>query len=121
MNSSLKDSTKRNHLSTLMLLQEFKKNITFSDLTFELISSFEYFLQLKGYHTNTIAKHMKHLKRHVNIAINKEYIEIQKYAFRKYKINNLQSVIKYLFRIKVSIDIVLVVSDNVTILLKCYL
>lgn len=91
MNSSLKDSTKRNHLSTLMLLQEFKKNITFSDLTFELISSFEYFLQLKGYHTNTIAKHMKHLKRHVNIAINKEYIEIQKYAFRKYKIETIEN------------------------------
>lgn len=91
MNSSLKDSTKRNHLSTLMLLQEFKKNITFSDLTFELISSFEYFLQLKGYHTNTIAKHMKHLKRHVNIAINKEYIEIQKYAFRKYKIKTIEN------------------------------
>lgn len=91
MNSSLKDSTKRNHLSTLMPLQEFKKNITFSDLTFELISSFEYFLQLKGYHTNTIAKHMKHLKRHVNIAINKEYIEIQKYAFRKYKIKTIEN------------------------------
>lgn len=91
MNSSLKDSTKRNHLSTLMLLQEFKKNITFSDLTFELISSFEYFLQLKGYHTNTIAKHMEHLKRHVNIAINKEYIEIQKYAFRKYKIKTIEN------------------------------
>ena len=91
MNSSLKDSTKRNHLSTLMLLQEFKKNITFSDLTFELISSFEYFLQLKGYHTNSIAKHMKHLKRHVNIAINKEYIEIQKYAFRKYKIKTIEN------------------------------
>lgn len=91
MNSSLKDSTKRNHLSKLMLLQEFKKNITFSDLTFELISSFEYFLQLKGYHTNTIAKHMKHLKRHVNIAINKEYIEIQKYAFRKYKIKTIEN------------------------------
>ena len=91
MNSSLKDSTKRNHLSTLMLLQEFKKNITFSDLTFELISSFEYFLQLKGYHTNTIAKHMKHLKRHVNITINKEYIEIQKYAFRKYKIKTIEN------------------------------
>lgn len=91
MNSSLKDSTKRNHLSTLMLLQEFKKNITFSDLTFELISSFEYFLQLKGYHTNTIAKHMKHLKRHVNIAINKEYIEIQKYAFRTIKIKTIEN------------------------------
>ena len=89
-NSSLKNSTKRNHLSTLMLLQEFKKDITFSDLTFEFVSSFEYFLQLKGYHTNTIAKHMKHLKRHVNIAINKEYIEIQKYAFRKYKIKSVE-------------------------------
>ena len=91
MNSSLKDSTKRNHLSTLILLQEFKKDIVFSDLTFEFISSFEFFLQLKGYHINTIAKHMKHLKRHVNIAINKEYIEIQKYAFRKYKIKTIEN------------------------------
>ena len=91
MNSSFKDSTKRNHLSTLILLQEFKKDIVFSDLTFEFISSFEYFLQLKGYHINTIAKHMKHLKRHVNIAINKEYIEIQKYAFRKYKIKTIEN------------------------------
>lgn len=91
MNSSLKESTKRNHLSTLTLLQEFKKEVSFVELTFEFISSFEYFLQLKGYHTNTIAKHMKHLKRHVNIAINKEYIEIQKYAFRKYKIKTVDN------------------------------
>lgn len=91
MNSSLKESTKRNHLSTLILLQEFKKDVSFSDLTFEFISSFEYFLQTKGYHINTIAKHMKHLKRHVNIAINKEYIEIQKYAFRKYKIKTVEN------------------------------
>lgn len=34
---------------------------------------------------------MKHLKRHVNIAINKEYIEIQKYAFRKYKIKTIEN------------------------------
>lgn len=91
MNSSLKESTKRNHLSTLILLQEFKKDVSFADLTFEFISSFEYFLQTKGYHINTIAKHMKHLKRHVNIAINKEYIEIQKYAFRKYKIKTVEN------------------------------
>lgn len=91
MSSSLKESTKRNHLSTLILLQEFKRDVSFSDLTFEFISSFEYFLQSKGYHTNTIAKHMKHLKRHVNITINKEYIEIQKYAFRKYKIKTVEN------------------------------
>ncbi|WP_291527970.1 site-specific integrase [Bacteroides sp. UBA939] len=88
--SNLKESTKHNHLSTLVLLQEFKKDVSFSDLTFEFVSSFEYFLQSKGYHINTIAKHMKHLKRHINIAINKEYIDIQKYAFRKYKIKTIE-------------------------------
>ena len=70
---------------------ELKKDVTFSDLTFEFISSFEYFLQSRGYHTNTIAKHMKHLKRHINVAINKDYIEIQKYAFRKYKIKTIEN------------------------------
>lgn len=89
--SGLKESTKRNHLSTLALLQDFKKNVSFSDLTFEFISAFDYYLQSKGYHTNTIAKHMKHLKRHINIAINKEYMDIQKYAFRKYKIKTVEN------------------------------
>lgn len=90
-NSALKESTKRNHLSTLALLQEFKKDVSFADLTFEFISSFEHFLQSRGYHTNTIAKHMKHLKRQVNVAINKDYMEIQKYAFRKYKIKTVEN------------------------------
>ena len=34
---------------------------------------------------------MKHLKRHINVAINKDYIEIQKYAFRKYKIKTIEN------------------------------
>ena len=85
-NSSLKESTRQNHLSTLELLQEFKKEVQFTDLTFEFVSSFDNYLQSKGYHLNTIAKHMKHLKRYVNVAINKDYMDVQKYAFRKYKI-----------------------------------
>lgn len=89
--SSLKESTKKNHLSTLELLIEYDKDVSFSDLTFEYISSFDHFLQSKGYHVNTIAKHMKHLKRHINVAINKEYMEIQKYAFRKYKIRCVEN------------------------------
>lgn len=91
MTSGLKESTKRNHLSTVALLQDFKKGVTFSEMTFEFISSFEYYLQSKGYHVNTIAKHMKHLKRHINVAINKEYMDIQKYAFRKYKIKTVEN------------------------------
>lgn len=91
VNSSLRESTKHNHLSTLALLQAFKKGVAFSDLTFEFISAFECFLQSKGYHVNTIAKHMKQLKRYVNIAINKERIELQKYPFRKYKIKMVEN------------------------------
>ena len=89
-NSSLKDSTKQNHFTTLEILQEYKKQISFADLTFEFISSFDYYLQMRGYHLNTIAKHMKHLKRYINVAINKEYMDIQKYAFRKYKIKSVE-------------------------------
>ena len=90
LNSRLKESTKQNHLSTLELLRKYKKDISFTELTFEFISSFDQYLQSKGYHVNTIAKHMKHLKRHINVAINKEYMEIQKYAFRKYKIKSVE-------------------------------
>ena len=89
-NSSLKESTRQNHLSTLELLQEFKKEVLFTDLTFEFVSSFDNYLQSKGYHLNTIAKNMKHLKRYINVAINKEYMDIQKYAFRKYKIKSIE-------------------------------
>lgn len=89
--SSLKESTKTNHLSTLKLLREFKSDISFSEVTFELIAAFDAFLQVKGYHTNTITKHMKQFKRHVNIAINKDLIDIQQYAFRKYKIKTKES------------------------------
>lgn len=89
-NLSLKESTKKNHLSTLMLLKEFKKNVSFADLTFEFVSSLDCYLQSKGYHLNTIAKHMKHLKRYINVAINKEYMDVQKYAFRKYKIKSIE-------------------------------
>lgn len=85
-NSSLKDSTKRNHLSTYLLLNKFKRNISFSDLTFEFVTSFDQYLRMERYHINTIAKHMKHMKRYINVAINKEYMGLHQYPFRKYRI-----------------------------------
>ena len=91
VNSSLKKSTRQNHLSTFELLREFKKEVLFTDLTFEFVSSFDSYLQSRGYHLNTVAKHMKHLKRYINVAINKEYMDIKKYAFRKYKIKNVEA------------------------------
>ena len=90
-NAPVKESTRRNHLTTLARLEEFKKDITFEDVTFELVAAFEQHLRAKGYHPNTVAKHMKHLKRQVNVAINKDYMEIGKYPFRKYKIKMVEN------------------------------
>ena len=89
--ANLKESSRRNHRTTLMLLRMFKHEIYFSELTFEFICSFEHFLFQKGYHTNTVAKHMKHLKRYINSAINKNYMREQQYAFRKYKIKTVEN------------------------------
>jgi len=86
MSSQLKDSTKRNHLTTISLLQSFKPTIEFEDLTYNFVTDFEKFLYESGYQTNTVAKHMKHLKSFVNAAINKGYIDPNNYAFRRYKI-----------------------------------
>ena len=86
---SLRPSTRRNHRSTLLQLQAFQDDIAFDDLTFEFITRFEHFLMLQGLHINTVAKHLKHLKRYINVAINKEYIGINQYPFRKYRIKTV--------------------------------
>lgn len=84
--SQQKESTKRNHLTTIALLQSFKSTIEFVDLDYNFVTDFEKFLYNASYRTNTIAKHMKHLKYFVNIAINKGYIGSNDYPFRRYKI-----------------------------------
>lgn len=94
--SPLKESTKKNHLSTYLLLAKFKRSITFSDLTYDFITSFDQYLRSKKYHINTIAKHMKQLKRYVNVAINKEYMGMQQYPFRKYRIKTTDNKHVYL-------------------------
>lgn len=89
--SNLKESTLKNHLSTLQVLSSYKRTVTFDDLTFNFLCDFEYYLLMHKYHRNTIAKHMKHLKRYVNLAINKDLFELQRYPFRKYKIKYMES------------------------------
>lgn len=78
--SQLKESTRKNRLTTCHLLAKFKQRISFKDLTSKFIFEFESFLYQQGCHTNTVAKHMKHLKLLVNSAINKGYIDSGNYA-----------------------------------------
>lgn len=89
--SDIKASTRRNHESTLKHLLAFRRHMAFNELTLDTIEAFSHFLRNKGYHTNTVAKHLKHLKRYVNTAIDKGYINIKDYAFRTYKIRTEES------------------------------
>lgn len=91
MHSNLKLSTLKNHLSTLHVLTEYKTEVLFNDLNFNFLCDFEYYLLKQKYHRNTIAKHMKHMKRYINLAINKDLFDLQKYPFRKYKIKYQES------------------------------
>lgn len=95
--SLLKDSTKRNQRTTLTLLQQFKSNIAFNDLDYSFIIDFEKFLYDAKYKINTVAKHMKHLKCFINMAINKGLINLSDYAFRRYKIKTKESKHIFLF------------------------
>lgn len=92
----LRESTKKNHLSTLRVLSLCKKEVSFGDIGFNLVCEFECFLLGRGYHRNTVAKHMKHLKRYVNLAIAGELLDPARYPFRKYKIKYQQSERRHL-------------------------
>lgn len=91
LHSNLKTPTVKNHLSTLQVLSSYQPEISFNELNFDFLCNFEYFLIKQKYHRNTIAKHMKHVKRYINLAINKELFDPQKYPFRKYKIKYQKS------------------------------
>lgn len=91
LHSNLRVSTLKNHLSTLHILSGYRPEVSFEDLNYNFLADFEYYLLRQQYHRNTIAKHMKHLKRYINLAINKDLFDLQRYPFRKYKIKYQES------------------------------
>lgn len=105
-NSSLSSATRKAHEGTFKRLIEFKKVVYFEDITFEFLHDFEAFLRKitityknlppKKLGQNTIFKYFKNLKTYVNLAINKDLMNIQQYPFRKYKIKQMESRKVYL-------------------------
>ena len=84
--AAVKESTRRNQMSTFKLLHEFRRHVQFPELTLEFLCDFEVFMRKREYHANTIAKHMKHLKQQINAAIHKGYLSQHQHPFRHYKI-----------------------------------
>lgn len=79
------ERTKQNHKSTLKLISELNNNLEMSECTIQFVESFHSLLRSKGYKVNTIAKHMKILKKYINIAIDNDLLN--KNPFRKFKIH----------------------------------
>lgn len=86
-----KDTTKKNLLTTLDLLNHFRPSIEFEDITYTFLLDFEDFMRQRMYETNTIAKHMRQLRTFVNEAIKRGYIQPDDYPFRKYQIKTTQN------------------------------
>lgn len=89
--SSRKKSTRNNLTSTLKLLSSFKPRLDFDGVNTRFVYKFEEYLYQKGCCTNTVAKHMKHLRAFVNSAIDKGYMQANEYAFQRYKIKTKES------------------------------
>lgn len=77
--------TKANHRATLRALKEFRAEILFAEVNFDFLTSFERHLYGKELGINTINKYFRHIKRYVNLAIDKELFDLNRYPFRNFK------------------------------------
>lgn len=89
-------ATIKEHTTTIHYLETFKKDVQFDGITFEFLNDFERFLIKKELHKNTIAKHFTIVRRYVNLAINKDFLDLNKYPFRKFKIQRVKTYRDYL-------------------------
>ncbi len=89
-------ATKIGQTTTLKALQKFKKDIIFDELTFDLLTNFERFLFDEGLHTNTVNKYFRHIRKFVNLAINKDLFDLNRYPFRKFRIKSETTTREYL-------------------------
>ena len=62
-------STKVNQTTTLNTLSEYRKNILFEELNFDMLCEMERFFLNKGLSVNTVHKYFRHIRKFVNLAI----------------------------------------------------
>lgn len=91
VNSQQRASTKRNQMSTYRWLVRFRPGASFKEIDTKFVHEFEQYLYGCGFQTNTVAKHMKHLKSFVNAAIDRDYIDANNYAFKRYRIKTKEA------------------------------
>jgi len=88
VNSTItKYKTSRNHIIDYLYSEKGTSDVLLSELSFSFIASFEVFLRVnKNLSVNTAAKHLIHLKKILNIAVDNEWV--LKSPFRNFKVKN---------------------------------
>lgn len=99
--STRKESTKTVLKTTIVHLNQFNKNLSFSDIDFDFLKSFEKHLKNKGLHHNYISQNMKNIRTFVNLAINNDLMNINQYPFRKYRITTKKTDKEFLLPIEI--------------------
>lgn len=94
--SQLSRATKIGLQTTLKALQEYKHDILFTELNYEFLTDFERFLYSKELSVNTVNKYFRHIRKFVNLAINKDLFDLNKYPFRKFKAKTESTKREYL-------------------------
>lgn len=84
----IRESTRENRYTTYYLLKEYCEELTIGELTPYFVSKFESWMCTKGYHTNTIAKHLTHLRIYVNAAILRGLMSEEDNPFHKRRISH---------------------------------
>lgn len=84
----IRNSTRENRYTTYYLLKEYSEEVTIEELTPYFVSKFESWMAARGYHTNTIAKHLTHLRIYVNAAILRGMMSEEESPFHKRSISH---------------------------------
>ena len=82
---TLKKSSLSTELRSITILEEYSSKVSFSDLTFNFIHSFDKYLHGLGLKTNTRDKVHTHLKKILNLAINKDLFEFSQNPYKQFK------------------------------------
>ena len=82
--------------STFTILKEWRKDVLFSELNFDLLDSFYKYQFSQKKHINTIGNYFKHLGLVIKIAIKKGLLEAKQNPFQNYQVKHIKTERKYL-------------------------
>jgi hypothetical protein len=85
LNQAVEQKTKKEHKYTLAILREFRYNIMFNEINYQLAQEFDNWMRtVKKLSQNTIHKHHAHVRRFLNLATQKEIYDGSVSSYKKF-------------------------------------